>query len=39
MVTHGLLLGVADAVVIADEQNGVKLVECTRHHQEAAAAS
>lgn len=31
-----MLLGAADAVVIADQQQGVKVVECDRQQQAAA---
>lgn len=39
IVAHGLLLDAADAVIIADQQQGVKVVECDRQKQAAAAAS
>lgn len=36
VVTHGLLQNVADAVVIADQKEGVRVIECAAA---AAAAS
>jgi len=39
VVTHGLLLNVADAVVIADQKQGVQVVECTKQPQEQAAGT
>lgn len=39
VVTHGLLLGVADVVVIADKKQGVSVVECEKQQQAAAAAA
>lgn len=38
VVTHGLLLNVADAVVVADQKEGVRVVECEKKQQAAAAA-
>jgi ribose 5-phosphate isomerase len=38
IVAHGLLLGAADAVVIADQQQGVTVVQCDRQQQAEAAA-
>jgi hypothetical protein len=38
VVTHGLLLNVADAVVIADQKAGVTVVKCEKQ-QPATAAS
>lgn len=39
VVTHGLLQNVADAIVIADQKEGVTVVECEKQQQAAAAAS
>jgi hypothetical protein len=39
VVTHGLLMNVADAVVVADQKQGVRVVECEKKQQAAAAAS
>jgi hypothetical protein len=39
VVTHGLLLNVADAVVIADQKEGVTVVECEKQQPAAAAAA
>lgn len=37
-MTHGLLLNVADTVVVADQKDGVRVVECEKKQQAAAAA-
>jgi ribose 5-phosphate isomerase len=39
VITHGLLLGVADAVVVADPKQGVRLLEPKAAAAAAAAAS
>jgi ribose 5-phosphate isomerase len=39
VVTHGLLLNAADALVIADQKEGVRVVECEKQQQAAAAAA
>lgn len=39
VVTHGLLLNAADAVVIADQKEGVKVIECEKQPAAAAAGS